>query len=598
MSGVDYSQYPDTRGLDFYELDPNLQALLKRYLLPEVLERGQEVLHAMGRLVGGPVDERAQFTDREWPPKLVHYDRQGQVIDQVVYNPGYLETVRDVYGLGIVGLNYRDFAAGRRAPYLLTFALGYLVSQAEAGFYCPVTLTGACAPVIHKYASPELKAKYLPHLISMGDVPLQQGATWVTEIQGGSDVGANQTIARLEDGVWRLYGEKWFASNADADICLVTARPEGAPGGTKGLGLYVLPRRLPGGSLNNYRIKRLKDKLGTRGLPTGEVALEGAQADLLAEPPQGFKYMMEALGYSRLPVLASGPGCNAIASIGIMRRAFLEAVVYASRREAFGQPIWRYPMVQPVLAGGPGDTLVHMLVDLEATSALVFLTAAVFDQVEWEGREDRRPWLRLLTALAKYRSGEVAIPTASRAIEVLGGNGYVEEYVTARLYRDAQVLPVWEGPANIQGLEVLRVLGPKYRAHEPFFEQVDRTLDGLEDPLTCRLAVVVQRERQGLGQAMAHLASNPDDALFHARHLADYMADVLEATLLLDEADQDLQAGDGRKLVVAKLFIDRVFGSPPRRGIDSGDRTVTWFFDDLVAYRPIPRSLVERELPL
>ncbi len=584
MTNIDYSQYPDTRGLDFYQLDPNLQALLRAYLPPEVFEKGQEVLHAMGRLVGGPVDARAQFTDREWPPKLVHYDRQGQVIDRIIYNPGYLETVRDVYGLGIVGLNYRDFAAGRRAPYLLTFALGYLVSQADPGFYCPVTLTGACALVINKYASPELKAKYLPHLISMGDddVPLQQGATWVTEIQGGSDVGANQTVARLEDGAWRLYGEKWFASNADADICLVTARPEDAPGGTKGLGLYIVPRRLPDGSLNNYRIKRLKDKLGTRGLPTGEVALEGARADLLGSPPQGFKYMMEALGYSRL--------CNAIASVGIMRRAFLEAVVYASRREAFGQPIWRYPMVQ--------DTLVRMLVDLEATSALVFLTAAVFDEVEWEGREDRRPWLRLLTALSKYRSGELAIPTASRAIEVLGGNGYVEEYVTARLYRDAQVLPVWEGPANIQGLEVLRVLGPKYRAHEPFFEHVNRTLEGLEDPLACRLAAVVQRERQGLQQAMAHLAANPDDALFHARHLADYMADVLEATLLLDEADQALQAGDARKLVVAKLFIDHAFGLPPRRGIDSGDRTVTRFFDDLVAYRPIRRSLVERELSL
>jgi len=582
MHGIDYTQYPDTRGLDFYELDPNLQALLRQYLPPEVMEKAQGVLHEMGRLVGGPVDARAQFTDREWPPKLVHYDRQGQVIDQVVYNPGYLETVRDVYGLGIVGLNYRAFIQGHRAPYLLTFALGYLVSQAEPGFYCPVTLTGACALVVNKYAPPELKARYLPHLISMGDVPLQQGATWVTEIQGGSDVGANQTVARLEDGVWRLYGEKWFASNADADIALVTARPEGAPGGTKGLGLYVVPRRLPDGRLNGYRIKRLKDKLGTRCLPTGEVQLEGAQADLLAGPPEGFKHMMEALGYSRL--------CNAIASVGIMRRAFLEAVVYASRRQAFGHAIWRYPMVQ--------DTLVRMLVDLEATAALVFAAAAAFDEVEWEGREDRRPWLRLLTALAKYRSGELAIPTASRAIEILGGNGYVEEYVTARLYRDAQVLPVWEGPANIQGLEVLRVLGPKYRAHEPFFEWVDRALDGLEDPLACRLAVVVQRERQGLEKAMAHLAGHPDDALFHARHLADYMADVLEAALLLNEADQGLQAGDGRKLVIAKLFIDHAFGSPPRRGIDGGDRTVTRFFDDLVTYRPIRRPLVERELPL
>src|SRR5690606_23007954 len=235
-------------------------------------------------------------------------------------------------------------------------------------------------------------------------------------------------------------GEKWFCSNADADVALVTARPEGAPEGTRGLALFVIPRQLPDGRLNSYQIRRLKDKLGTTSVATGEIELLRAQAELVAPPPQGFHRMMEALQFSRID--------NAFGSAGLMRRAFLEAAVYAQQRWAFGSRLRDYPMVQ--------ETRLDMLTEWEAGLALALEAAAAWEA--WLARDDQesRAWQRLVTALAKYRTAEDAVRNASRAIEVLGGNGYVEEFPTARLLRDAQVTPVWEGPANIQALELLR----------------------------------------------------------------------------------------------------------------------------------------------
>lgn len=331
---------------------------------------------------------------------------------------------------------------GRKGNYVYSFAQGYLLSHAEPGFYCPVTLTLATAYLLDYYADEELKAKFLPHVCSTGEVELFEGATFLTERQGGSDVGANMVEARFDGTHYRLYGEKYFASNAGmCGVAMVLARMPGAPKGTKGLTLFAVPWRNEDGSLNNLRIRRLKDKLGVRAVPSGEVEFDGSIAYVVGDPKKGIYYMLEALNLSRI--------CNAVASVGIMRRAFLESKYYLSNREAFGQRLINYPMIQ--------DSLSKMAAKLHVEVATTFDLIQLYDLVtNGKGTERDTILNRLNIAIMKKETAEQAVRFAHEAIELHGGNGYIEDFVTPRLLRDAQVLTVWEGTANILALEVIQ----------------------------------------------------------------------------------------------------------------------------------------------
>ena len=344
-------------GGNVYRADRNLQALLRRSA-PWLTEEDAERLSSFGGWVATAVDEQADYTNRFAPPVLETLDEGGRPRSVVRHNPLYAAVHREVYERGIVGLNYGP----ERRPYVLTFAMGYLLAQSDISIHCPVTLTGAVAHVLDRFTPEAVRNAYLPALVRM-DGRAATGGTWVTEKQGGSDVGATATTARRTDGGIVLNGLKWFASNVDGGLALTLARPEGAAGGSGGLGLYLVPARGPDGAPNRYRIRRLKDKLGTRGLATGEIELEDAHAVEVAPPPDGLRTMMAALGYSRVH--------NAMASAGIQRRAFAEALAHAETRSAFGQRLIAYPMVQ--------DQLVKMQVRLEASVALAFAAARAFD---------------------------------------------------------------------------------------------------------------------------------------------------------------------------------------------------------------------------
>ncbi len=371
-----------TRGQNFYALDTNLQALLGR-IAPEVLARWQDRLSEFGAWVGGELDEEAEYTDRFGRPVLEAFDRDGELTNRVRINPQWESASRQVYRLGAVGLNYTDDPA----PFLVTFAMGYLISQSDPSLHCPGTMTGAVAYVLDRFAPAEVRERYLHQLTRMDGEALS-GGTWATELHGGSDVGATTTVARRRGDHFALSGLKWFVSNPSGGLALATARPEGAPSGTKGLGLYLVPSHLDDGSPNPMHLRRLKDKLGTCGIPTGEIDLNQSFAVELAPPPDGFKLMMEALEFSRIG--------NAMSAAGMQRRAFLEAVSYASQRQAFGGIIIRYPMVQ--------DQLIEMLVRLEAGVALSFEAARAFSEARVVDLDQAagpvRAWLRLVTALA------------------------------------------------------------------------------------------------------------------------------------------------------------------------------------------------------
>ena len=488
------------------------------------------------------VDSQAAYTDRYAPPILETYDRNGAVVNRIVLNSRYEEQHAEVYRRGIIGLPYSE-----GAPHLLTFTMGYLLAQADISLHCPVTLTGAVAYVLGYHAPQDVRARYLQDVVRM-DGLAKTGGTWATEQHGGSDVGATTTRATRADGHFRLHGLKWFTSNTNSGLALATARPDGAPAGSEGLGLYLVPSHLEDGSPNFYRIRRLKEKLGTKGLPTGEIELEGALAIEVAPPPYGLKMMMEALEYSRIH--------NAVGAAGIQRRALREALEWAKSRRAFGKTLIEFPMVQ--------DQLLSMRVRYEACTLLAFEAAIAFDEALAD--PERRAWLRIATALAKYLSAEDAIYSTRSALELLGGNGYTRDFATERVLRDAQVLTVWEGPANIQALELLRMLSAKYAGAKLYEARMRTVLNSMPDDLSELRPMLTARLREDL-RAIEQVGSSKQHAERYARKLLHRLSQSLAFALMCELASK---AEDGTSLHCALTTL-RYFEEiePPAIGAEN-----------------------------
>jgi acyl-CoA dehydrogenase len=339
---------PGTDDMNFYTVDPDLAFLLRRSLSEDDFERAQSLLTAMGAEASQHMDALAEVANRQGPV-LRQFDRRGQRVDEVVFHPAYSELERITYEqFAIAACSHRAGALGwpTRVPQPVKFALGYLGMQAESGVFCPVSMTDALARVLERYGSEFLKKRFLPGLTALSMHELQQGAMFLTEKQGGSDVGLTQTAARPlsnshsseQEPQWELWGEKWFCSNASADLILTLARPEGAPMGTRGLGLFLVPRILDDGTRNFYTIDRLKDKLGTRSLATGEVTLNGAHAYLVGDLGRGFVQMTEMINLTRI--------WAAVGALAAMRRSYLEAVVHTRGRVVFGRPLTEHPLMR------------------------------------------------------------------------------------------------------------------------------------------------------------------------------------------------------------------------------------------------------------
>src|SRR5579875_2330731 len=417
---------PDSKGVNFYTSDPNLTFLLKHCLTEEEFVRAQEILCDLGAVASQRMDELAEIANRS-VPQLVQYDKRGQRIDEIIFHPAYHELEKIAYEeFAIAACTHREGALGwpGRVPQPVKFALAYLGMQAESGVFCPVSMTDALARVLERYASEPLKRRFLPGLTATTMAELKQGAMFLTERQGGSDVGQTATVARRhcdsENGAgegiqpeWELWGDKWFCSNVSADLILTLARPEGAPQGTRGLGLFLVPRLLDNGTRNVYSINRLKDKLGTRSLATGEVTLQGALAYQVGALERGFVQMTEMINLTRI--------WAAIGSLAAMRRSLLEALVHTHGRIVFGRRLCDHPLMR--------RQLVDLLLEVEGCAALAFETTAVLERVERHGVEEDRRLLRILTPLCKYYIPKRGEYVTLEALEMRGGNGYVEDWV-------------------------------------------------------------------------------------------------------------------------------------------------------------------------
>jgi acyl-CoA dehydrogenase len=594
-NSIDYADLDAGSDCNYWELDRTLQREFERVYPDDEFEWAESTLAEWGEVVGTTIAENAERIDRQGH-ELHTYDDRGEVQNEVEYHPLQLESDAETYDRGIVSDAFHA-PPGREEPLGLqhTLAMQTILAYADSGFVCPVSMTSGAALVLDKHVGEDepVLSGHLERLTARSAAANDEGAMFLTEKQGGSDVGANETRAEPtdEDGVYELYGEKWFCSNIDAEGTLALARRPDAPEGTAGLSLFLVPHTKRDGEINDQLYRRLKDKLGTIAVPTGEVEFHGAEAYLVGEPEAGFKYMAEMMNFERLT--------NATGSVGVMGRALLESKVHAADREAFGERIDQYPLMR--------RDLVDMQVDYEAAATFTFEATKWYDQYQrhqghgpgaetaTEDEQTAFKLMRLLLPIAKYKTGRMVVDTCSYACEVKGGDGYVHGNVTERLLRDAQVLPIWEGTSNILSLDVLRVLN-KEAAHEALLPWVSDRLDAVSHPHLESLASTVDDEFADLQEAMLSLASaDGEKAQLEAKKLADFIFDVVTASALLERAQDRIdEADDARLALVAEQFVRTRFDQPAARGITDDDRLPLDRFAEICRYESVdPTALAE-----
>jgi alkylation response protein AidB-like acyl-CoA dehydrogenase len=388
--------------------------------------------------------------DHAGTPWLRMFNLSGTRVDEILYPPEYWHMLRHGYRAGVL---WRVFEQNSVIPaYLLLYVTGFY----DAGLACPYTVSLSTVSPLFKYGDAELKARFLPKMLQHDD-SVWQGATWMTEIKGGSDLGAAvETVAKRDGNKWRLTGDKYFASNAGAELAVVAARPEGAPQNVRGLSLYLVPRRAEDGQLN-YFIRRLKDKIATRSVPTGEIELRHSEAWLLGQAEHGIYLILEVLNLSRV--------ANCVGSVALAQRAIADAYSFAQRRLAFGKPIIEHPLLRRQFE--------DRLQGLRAASRLAWEAVRLLDKV-WQEKppySENYHLFRLVAHLAKYWTAEFAVQTAKWAMEVYGGVGTLREYRVERWLREAMILAIWEGTSHRQMLDGLEVMQRK-SAHRLLFQHL------------------------------------------------------------------------------------------------------------------------------
>jgi acyl-CoA dehydrogenase len=466
---------PEPPDLSYWEASPRFRDLCRRKLSDAAWGWAEPQLEALGFQAAMEAAPLAMEADR-FSPRLITHDSRGERVDRIEYHPSYLEMQRIAYGSGMVAIKYSDHEHSGAATFV-GFALGYLFAMAEAGLYCPLCMTDGVARMVTRHGTEEQIRTVVPRLAATDADLLWTGAMFLTEKAGGSDVGANETVARQDGDCWRLSGQKWFCSNVDADVALVTARPEGSKPGIRGIRTYLMiARDNPG-----VRIDRIKEKLGVRSMPTGEVTLTDARAEDLGD----FGVIAEMMNLSRL--------YNAVASVAVIGRAIHEARWYIERRLAFGRRVVDFPLAQETLADLEAEHFAALLLTFETVEAL---------QKSDAGDAEAAHLVRILTPIAKAVTGKLAVPCVSEAMELIGGNGYIEESVMPRLLRDAQVLPIWEGTTNILVLDTLRS-ARKEGAHEPLLRRIEGWSKTEADALAGSLASLEERDARGWTDRLA-----------------------------------------------------------------------------------------------
>ncbi|MCZ6889799.1 MAG: acyl-CoA dehydrogenase family protein [Gammaproteobacteria bacterium] len=549
---------PDCVGQNFFDQDISLQGLITLYLDEDLRDHMLPHFRRLGEIAGGRLDELSRLSDRHEP---ILHPRNSRGVDEewIEFHPAYREMEQIGFGdFGIHCMSRKPGAFGWEGvvPALAKYVFQYLFVQSEFGLMCPISVTDTSALLIQRYGSEEVKERFLPGMLSQDMSKILKGAQFMTEKTGGSDVSNIELEARLEDGQWRLYGEKWFCSCADGDVALLLARPQGAVKGNNGLGLFALPRHLDDGNRNRYRIVRLKEKLGTRSMASGEIIFDGAVAYALGEAGpgvnQGLKMMMDQVNMSRLS--------HGVRAAAMMRRCLNEAMVVARNRIAFGEKIIDKPLLR--------RQLMKLMVPTEQALSMCMFIGQQLELAD-AGDQQAERLTRILTPLLKFRACRDNISVATGAMEIRGGNGFIEDWVNPKLVRDAHTGVLWEGTSNIKALDVTKRAIAKVGAHINLAEglrDMVKAADGLPGQFRGELDNTIDHavafaEKVALSdnEPMARKAS---DALYH----------VVTAVLLATEgAALGTMGEDSRRLIMARMVIDHRLRAKDPLAIENDD---------------------------
>ncbi|MBR2120336.1 MAG: acyl-CoA dehydrogenase family protein [Pseudomonadota bacterium] len=561
---------PDTSGMNFYRADPILADLLRIHLPAALFQHIEPHLDRLGALAGGHLDECARLADKHGPV-LHQRDRFGNDRQWIEYHPAYRELERAAYGeFGIHAMSHRKGILGWADTYpaVAKHAFTFLFNQAEFGLGCPINVTDGAARLLSRFGDDALKARYLDGLTQTDMAKLTQGGQFMTEKEGGSDVGKLTTRAVQEGNHWRLHGEKWFCSNADAKMVMLLARPEGAVGGTQGVGLFLMPRELDDGSPNHYRIVRLKDKLGTRSMASGEIKLEGAIAYAVGRLDRGFVQMAEMVNWSRLS--------NGVKSAALMRRAHHDANTVANNRVVFGRRIVDMPLAR--------RQLMKIMLATEQAVSMSFVTADALDRAE-AGSQDAAALLRVLTPTLKYRATRDARKVCGEAMEMRGGIGYIEEFATPRLLRDAHLGSIWEGTSNIVALDTLKRAVGRHGAEAALGADLHARIDdasGVPQVWRDRLHSLTDKAI-GFAREVAGRSENEAEA----RRATSTLYHVASAVTFAWEGSRiHAMRDDARRLLLSRLVVDhRLTAQDPFAVLSDGrDEAIA---DRLLSDRPL-----------
>ncbi|HEU5014096.1 MAG TPA: acyl-CoA dehydrogenase family protein [Roseiflexaceae bacterium] len=509
-------------GNQFHD-DRVLRSYLRRAIPADVLREIEPVLAEMGRLAGDDL-YRMQLADRLNEPVLTQWDAWGERIDQIEVSLLWRVAARIAAEHGVVAAAYDTPYGPHARPF--QFALAYLFHPSTDVYTCPLAMTDGAARTLLRSGNQALIDRAVPRLISRDPEHAWTSGQWMTETIGGSDVSMTETVARQDEhGAWQLYGRKWFTSATTAQMALTLARPEGNDAGGSGLALFYVELRDERGRLRTIEVNRLKEKLGTRKVPTAELALLGTPAALVAGPTHGVRNIIPMLQITRT--------WNSVSAAAFMRRGMALARSYARQRVAFGALLAEQPLHI--------DTLATLQAETEGAFHLTFLLVALLGQEE-AGTidEESRHLLRLLTSLAKLTTGRQAVAVASEVLEAFGGAGYIEDTGLPVLLRDSQVLPIWEGTTNVLSLDLLRALG----RGEPLLALRTRVAQCVESARDQRLADAgrvalnaLAHAEQWLQAAQAHGRPALEQG---ARRFALTLGRALELALLVEHAQWSL----------------------------------------------------------
>lgn len=533
---MDYN-LPTLTSKNLYLEDGFLKSYIKYTLPDDVFKKYKPFFNEVGKSASDSLPLAIEADKNE--PQLLKFNILGELQNKILYHESYQRLRENSYGKGLISKKYEKnnlLVENKKYRHLIGFLSAFIFSKADTGIFCPICMTDSLALVLEKYlknSKNTLVSESLEGLTTASVKNLFEGAMFLTERQGGSDVGENTVDAYEENGFWKIKGHKWFCSNADAEVALVLARMPGGASGTKGLGLFLLRKSKPENNFDTYEILRLKDKLGVKSMASGEINFNGTVVTLLAGENQGFKMMTEMINMSRL--------YNAVASLGVAKRAIEMINSWGTQRKAFGgkladQPLWK---VQ-----------VHELEsEFKALFLMTFECIKLLDKSE-NGDAEAKTLSWLLTPVVKALCGKFGVFAASESMELIGGNAYIEEFGVAKLLRDAQVLPIWEGTTNIQSLDLLRILVKEEQAL-PILESLI-----IKDP-DKKLNLYVQELKKEFKMSKT---LDPQSLQKRSRHLVELLGRVF-AYSLLQSHSKNLELSDNLKTFSQRESFTQYLGA-------------------------------------